>query len=110
MIIEKENLERSKSKGEKKIPCVVTAEIQLTSMKSMKSQTLNKEKSFLDYDHGRASERFFTGYETRGQPNHGPVFAQMLLSGFSLVLTFPIFLLALNLMWWPKARHCHYLP
>ena len=62
-------------KREKRIPCVVTAEIQLTS--SMKSQTLNKEKSFQDSDHGRASEQFLTGFDTRGQPNHVPVFAQM---------------------------------
>ena len=79
---------------EKRIPRVVNAEIQLIS--SMKSQTLNKEKSFQDSDHGRASERFLTGFETRGQPNHGPVFAQKLLSSFSLPLTSPTFLLALN--------------
>ena len=51
----KENSERSDFKGEKRIPCVVTAKIQLTS--SVKSQILNKEISFQDSDHGRASKR-----------------------------------------------------
>ena len=64
---------------------------------------LNKGKSFQDCDHGRASERFLTGFKTRGQPNHAPVFAQMLLSGFSLPLTSPTFLLALKSMWRRKA-------
>ena len=53
-------------------------EIQLISSKNKKkNQTLNKEKSFQDYDPGRASERFLTGFDTRRQLNHGPVFAQM---------------------------------
>ena len=65
----KKNLER---KGENTLWRHV--KIQLTS--SMKSQTLNKEKSFQDFDHEQASKRFLTGFETRGQPNHGPVFAQ----------------------------------
>ena len=69
-------------KEEKRMLCVVTVKIQLTS--SIKSQTLSKEKSFQDFVHGRVSERFLTGFDTRGQPNHGPVFAQMLLNGFSL--------------------------
>ena len=53
---------RSEMKREKRISCVVTAEIQLTS--SMKSQILNKEKSFLDSNHRRASERFLIGFDT----------------------------------------------
>ena len=64
-------------KREKRTLCVVKAEIQLNS--SMKSQTLNKEKSFQDSDRGRASERFLTSFETRGQPNHRLAFAQKLL-------------------------------
>ena len=86
-----------KLKGKKKIHSVLTVEIQLTS--SMKSQTLHKEKSFQYSDHRRASEPFLTGFETRGQPNLDPVFAQRLLSGFSLPLTSPTFLLALNSTW-----------
>ena len=69
MIIEKKNLVRSEVKSRKRIPCVVMAETQLIS--SIKSQTLNKEKSFQDSDYVRTSERFLTGLETRGQPNHG---------------------------------------
>ena len=71
-------------------------EIQLTSCKNKKKQTLNKKKFFQDYDLGRVSERFLTGFDMRGQPNHGPIFAQMYLGGFSLFLTSPTFLLALN--------------
>ena len=63
MTMEKENLEKGKLKGKKKMPCVVTAKMQLIS--SMKSQTLNKKKSFQDSDHRRANERFLTGLETR---------------------------------------------
>ena len=56
-------------------------EIQLTSSKKKKKPNLEQEKSFQDSDPRRvseqASERFLTGFETRGQLNHGPVFAQM---------------------------------
>ena len=54
IIIEKKIKGEVKLKGEKRISWVVTTEIQLTS--SMKSQTLNKKKSFQDSDHGRASK------------------------------------------------------
>ena len=54
-------------------------EIQLTSSKEKKKKkrNLEQEKSFQDSDPRRASERFLTGFDTRGQLNHGPVFAQM---------------------------------
>ena len=54
MIIEKKIWTEVKLKRKKRIPCVVTMEIQLTN--SMKSQTLNKRKSFQDSDHGRVSD------------------------------------------------------
>ena len=34
---------------------------------------------FRSWESERASEQFLIGFETRGQPNHGPIFAQLLL-------------------------------
>ena len=66
-----------KLNGEKRILCDVTVKSNGPAVKTKKKKTLNKEISFQDFDPGKASERFLIGFDTRGQPNHGPVFAQM---------------------------------
>ena len=93
-MIVKKKIWRNELKREKRIRCVVKAEIQLTN--NMKIQTLNRKLSManpfkIPMMKESARERFLTCLEMRKQPNHGPVFAEMLLSGFSLHLTFPAF-------------------
>ena len=82
MIIEKENLGRNEMELREGNTCVVTVKSNWPAVKKKKNQTLNKKNSSKipilgEWASERASERFLTGFDTRGQLNHGPVFAQM---------------------------------